>query len=186
MLSPSIGSYYDYVMGSTGGTTFEANMLGTGVSTDSGSRSYYLEGIKSEGATTLTRPDGVSSARDDQVTDQAWYDSRLGWDFEENWIMAEEQNNALPYFIWIKDGYQIRSYDGREVEVYSRLAGGNVLLCAASYDGSGRMLSATAVQTDLASGVNTISLPLEQEGAETKVFLWRAANLKPLILPYTA
>ena len=48
------------------------------------------------------------------------------------------------------------------------------------------MLSAAAVQTDLASGVNTISLPLEQEGTETKVFLWRAANLKPLILPYTA
>ena len=186
VLSPSIGSYRDYVMGSTGGTTFKANILGTGVGANYGSNCYYLDGIKSEGSVSLSRPDkGLSWAWEEHVKDREWYD-RLGWDFEEIWTMAEEQNNGLPYFIWIKDGYQIRSYDGREVEVYSRLAGGNVLLCAASYDGSGRMLSATAVQTDLASGVNTISLPLEQEGAETKVFLWRAANLKPLILPYTA
>lgn len=185
VLSPSIGSYYDYVMGSTGGTTFKADVLGTRVRMDSSSRSYYLDGIKSEGSGSLTYPSGAYKASDDQVTDQAWYDSRVGWDFEEIWLMAEEQNNGLPYFTWIKDGYQIRSYDGKEVEVYSRLAGGNVLLCAASYDEDGRMVSTAAVQTDLVSGDNTISLPLEQVGAETKVYLWRAANLKPLVLPYT-
>lgn len=185
VLSPSIGTYYDYVMGSTGGTTFKANILGTGVGANYGNNCYYLDGIKSEGSVSLSRPDkGLSWAWEEHVKDREWYD-RLGWDFEEIWTMAEEQNNGLPYFTWIKDGYQIRSYDGKEVEVYSRLAGGNVLLCAASYDESGRMLSTAAVQTDLVSGDNTISLPLEQMGAETKVFLWRAANLKPLVLPYT-
>lgn len=181
--SPSIGVYYDYVFGTGSSGPFKANLLGTDVRTESSHRSYYLEGIKSEGYTTISYPSYTARTYENSVKNQAWYESYLSWDFDGTWAMAENQNGGLPYFAWLTENYQILSYTNGAARVYSRMAGEKLLVCAASYDESGKLLSAATVQTDLENGVTSVPLPLEQEGAEIRVFLLRSTNLRPVALP---
>ena len=53
-------------------------------------------------------------------------------------------------------------------------------LCAASYGEDGQLLDLALVQCDLAAGINSLSLPLEELGDVCRVFLWRSTNCKPL------
>ena len=183
VLSPSIGVYYDYVFGTGSSGPFKANVLGTDARTESSHPNYYLEGVKSEGYTTISYPSYTNRTYESNVKDQEWYENRLAWDFDGTWAMAENQNGGLPYFAWLTESYQLLSYTNGAARVYCRMAGEKLLVCAASYDESGRLLSTAAVQADLENGVTSVPLPLEQEGAEIRVFLLRSTNLRPVALP---
>lgn len=184
VLSPSIGAYYDYTFGTGSSGPFKANVLGDGASSSSSNRNYCLDTTESEGYGSLSYPSGVSTVRESNVKDPQWYESSLPWDFDGTWAVAEGENGGLPYFSWLTEGYQILSYTGGTARIYSRMAGEKLLICAASYDENGRMLSTASVQTDLTGGVNVISLPLEQEGAQTRLFLWHSTNLRPVAMPF--
>lgn len=183
VLSPSVGVYYDYSFGTGSSGPIKANLLGTGAWTESDHKCYYLEGIKSEGYTSLSYPSYTFRIDADDARDPGWYEYRETWDMDGTWALAAEQNDGLPYFTWLTEHYQLLSYSAGVAQVYSRMAGEKLLVCAASYDENGRMLSRAAVGTDLKNGVTSVPLPLEQEGAEIRVFLLRSTNLRPVAMP---
>lgn len=178
-LCPQVGVYYDFMMGSTGGSgPFESNVLGNDISVSSDYRNYYWEDLQSVGYDVPAgKPSYSSEVRTRYITDGSWYGDR-GWDMGGIWTIDETQNDGLPYFAWVTDGFQLLDYKDGEVELYSRLRAEQLTLCAASYDDDGRLLDTALTTVAPEGGISRIPLPLE-EGAQVRVFLWRTMNLKP-------
>ena len=182
-LSPEISAYYDELGG--GGSTgssgpFEANVLGNGMTSISTYKNYYLSGYDSGGAgLPVGKPSYSTSIGERYATDGAWYEDTAKWDFDSVWTWSEEENSSLPYFAWVTDGFQILGYEDGEVELFSRLNGEKLTLCAASYDADGRLLDTAMTAAAPEAGISRVLLPLAQEGAAVRIFLWRSMNLKP-------
>lgn len=181
VLSSGVSAYMDSMQGSTGSSgTFKATVLGSDVSTGSSTYgNYYLQGITTYGEGWLSTT-GANYVTFERAHSQAWYESTAQWDFGQVWAWSQGENDDLPYFRWRAEGCLLLSYDGSQVRVYCGSATPAAALRAAAYDETGRLLCVSTAAADLSAGINTVPLPLEQEGAVTKVFLWRATNSRPL------
>ncbi|MGN8896162.1 chitobiase/beta-hexosaminidase C-terminal domain-containing protein [Flavonifractor sp. HCP28S3_F3] len=177
VLSPEISAHKDYVLGSSGGRgPFQASVIG--VDANPFSECYYQEGITTTGEGILDKKATKPVSMGDSHT-QEWYEES-GWNFGQVWIWDEIENDRLPYFPWQSDGLRILGYSRDSAQVYSGQRLERVVLMAASYDDSGRMLGRACLEGELLNGVNKVDLPLAQKGTQVKVFLLEPGTLKPL------
>lgn len=180
VLSPEVSAYMDWMPGSMGSSgPFKASVLGTDVSTSSSGMNYYQSAVVTRGEGTLSKK-GASDVSQTKLHIGGWYQDTAKWDFEQCWAWDKAENGGLPYFQWKTGACLLLSYDGKQVRLYCGSNTPAVALRVAAYDGEGRLLCVSTAMPELSPGVNTVPLTLEQEGAVIKVFLWRAANSRPL------
>ena len=94
--------------------------------------------------------------------------------------MDAGHNGGLPYFQWQGDGVRLADYSSGAARIYCGAAVQDVAVWAASYDESGRMLDVSMARPGLEAGMNTVFLPLEDTGAEIRVFLLQDGTWEPL------
>lgn len=179
VLSLEVSAYMDSTPGGMGSSgPFKASVLGTDVSASSGTN-YYQNTIVTRGEGMLSKK-GASDVSQTKLHTGGWYQDTTKWDFEQCWAWDKAENGGLPYFQWKTGTCLLLSYDGKQVRLYCGSNTPAAALRVAAYDGEGRLLCVSTAMPELSAGVNTVPLTLEQEGAVTKVFLWRATNNRPL------
>ena len=173
-----IGACYVPILGSMGGVEFQSSYIGNGISA-SYSSNRYMNTIKSVGYSVLKTNNG-SPITENQALKQTIYEDDENWNFTSIWAMDAGHNGGLPYFQWQGDGLLLMDYSSGAAQIYCGATVRDVAVLAASYDANGKMLDVSMARPGLGAGMNTVDLPLEDTGAEIRVFLLRDGTWEPL------
>ncbi len=176
-----IDSYYNSFSGSQGGVTFTscalAGRYNVGVS------NYCLTGVANRGYSRTVSSSGASPTDASALASSDTY-LNLGWNFTTVWQLKEGTNRGLPCFLWEYTApLSILRYDNSVVTLQVNELPGEVLLCAAGYDGL-EMTQCQALRFTPELGTVTCSLPTGQ-AASLKIFLLDGETLEPLCHPWT-
>lgn len=175
-----VDSYYNYFAGSQGGVAFNSYAVAYRYNSASGNR--YLTGVANRGYSKSVSTNGANSVTSSALSSANTY-TNLGWNLTSIWQL-NSQSGDLPWFVWeAKAPISILCYDRAVVTLQVEEDVGQVLLCAASYDG-GKLTERRSVFLTPEEGRVTYSLPINT-AKHIKVFLLDPDTLEPLCYPWS-
>ena len=176
-----VDSYYNYFAGSQGGVAFNSYAVAYRYNSASGNR--YLTGVANQGYSKSVSTNGANSVTSSALSSANTY-TNLGWNLTSIWQL-NSQSGDLPWFVWeAKAPISILCYDRSAITLQVSEDMGQVLLCAASYDG-GKLTERRSVFLTPEEGRATYSLPINT-AKHIKVFLLDPDTLEPLCYPWTS